>query len=58
MELAKLVPLVMQSNKKIDKASILRLTVAYLRIYHGKQYFLDSHTITSVALLCHISLRF
>jgi hypothetical protein len=34
MELAKLVPLVMQSNKKIDKASILRLTVAYLRIYH------------------------
>lgn len=34
-ELAKIVPLVMQSNKKIDKASILRLTVTYLRIYHG-----------------------
>jgi Helix-loop-helix DNA-binding domain len=36
-ELAKIVPLVMQSSKKIDKASILRLTVTYLRIYHGNE---------------------
>ncbi|ELU04396.1 hypothetical protein CAPTEDRAFT_199895 [Capitella teleta] len=33
-ELAKVVPLVMQSDKKMDKASILRLTVTYLRIHH------------------------
>jgi hypothetical protein len=34
-ELAKIVPLVMQTTKKIDKASVLRLTVTYLRIYNG-----------------------
>jgi hypothetical protein len=33
-ELAKMVPYVMQTTKKIDKATVLRLTVAYLRIYH------------------------
>jgi hypothetical protein len=37
-ELAKIVPLVTQSDKKMDKASILRLTVAYLRIQHGQCY--------------------
>lgn len=39
-ELAKIVPLVMQSSKKIDKASVLRLTVTYLRIYHGNNSLL------------------
>ena len=35
-ELARLVPLVFSSSRKLDKASVLRLTVTYLRIYHGK----------------------
>lgn len=35
-ELAKLVPLILNANRKVDKSSVLRLTVNYLRMYHGK----------------------
>ena len=34
-ELAKLVPLILTANRKMDKSSVLRLTVNYLRMYHG-----------------------
>ena len=40
VELAKLVPLVTNVNKKIDKSTILRLAVNYLRIHHGMQSLL------------------
>ena len=39
-ELAKIVP--MNTNRKMDKSSILRLAVNYLRVYHSKFSFLDS----------------
>ena len=35
-ELARIVPLITNAHKKMDKSSILRLTVNYLRIHYGE----------------------
>ena len=47
-ELAAMVPACANSQRKLDKTTVLKMTVGYMKVHNGKVMILISYTVQSV----------